>query len=498
MLGNNFKLVLPFYCMAWKIKRAGKPAWSMFVSGKWLRPVSFMDVYSPVTDSTYAYVPMASQSDAEYALKSAFKAKRSISKMPAHKRADLLLNVAERLSAYKTELLEHLAYEAGKPIKQGEGEFKASILRLKYAAQECEEIYGESITGDYSPFKEDKLGLIIRQPLGTILAITPFNYPIFTAISKIAPAIAAGNSVILKPASDTPIASMYIAKAFEEAGLPEGVLNVVTGKSSEIGDMLIRSNYVNGISFTGSTAVGHHIAETAGMKKLHLELGGKAPAIVLEDADLDLTAKEIVAGGLAFSGQRCDAISRVLVVDSVADELVKKIVNQAKKWKVGDPFSDKTSIGPLINPRAVSKVHELVTDAVDRGAELLMGGKKRKNHYWPTVLDKVPLTARIAWEETFGPVIPIIRVKDEKEAVKIANKSDYGLDAAVFTENIDKALNIAMDLEDGEVTINAHPAHGLGIFPFGGVKSSGMGREGIKYSILEMTEVKSIVIKRRL
>ncbi len=483
--------------MSWKTKRAGKPAWNMFVAGKWLRPHNFMEVYSPTLNSTYAFVPRATESEVEYAIKSAYKARKTINKMPAHKRAELLEETAERLSAYEDELVEHLAYEAGKPIKQGRGEFKASILRLKYAAQEVEEIYGEMITGDFSPFKEDKLGLVIRQPLGTILAITPFNYPLFTAVAKVAPAIAAGNTVILKPATDTPIASYYLAKAFEEAEVPEGVLNVVSGKGSEIGDLLIKSHYVNGISFTGSTAVGQHIAENAGMKKLHLELGGKAPAIVLEDADLDLAAKEVVTGSLKFSGQRCDAISRVLVVSSVADELVERIVKEAKKWKVGDPLKEKTDIGPLINPKAVEKVSGLVKDAIEKGADLLMGGKKRGNYYYPTVLDNVPLTARIAWEETFGPVIPIIRVKDEKEAVKIANQSNYGLDASVFTQNIDKAMKIAMELEDGEVTINAHPAHGLGIFPFGGVKDSGMGREGIKYSILEMTEVKSIVIKMR-
>ncbi len=483
--------------MSWKTKRAGKPAWNMYVAGKWLRPHDFMEVYSPVLNGTYAYVPRATESEVEYAIKSAYKGRKEIAKMPAHKRAEMLENVAERLSAYKDEVVEHLAYEAGKPVKQGRGEFEASILRLKYASQEVEEIYGEMITGDYSPFKEDKLGIVIRQPLGTILAITPFNYPLFTAVAKVAPAIAAGNTTILKPATDTPIASYYLAKAFEEAEVPDGVLNVISGRGSEIGDLLIKSNYINGISFTGSTAVGHHIAENAGMKKLHLELGGKAPAIVLEDADLDLAAKQVTAGSLKFSGQRCDAISRVLVVSDVADELVDKVVKEAGKWKVGDPLKEKTDIGPLINPKAVEKVSGLVKDAVEKGAELLMGGKKRGNYYYPTVLDNVPLDARIAWEETFGPVIPIIRVKDEKEALKIANRSNYGLDAAVFTQNIDRAMRIALALEDGEITINAFPAHGLGIFPFGGVKDSGMGREGIKYSILEMTEVKSIVIKMR-
>ncbi len=480
--------------MAWKTKYKGKRAWNLFIGGKWIKPKAYMPVYSPVLDSTYAYAPKANEKEASLALKSASKAKGKIAKMPAHKRAEILEEAGDRLKTYEKELVEILAYEAGKPIKQGKGEIKASALRLKYAAQECEEIFGETITGDFSPFKEDKIALVIRQPIGVILAITPFNYPLFTAVSKVAPAIASGNSVILKPATDTPISAFYLAKVFEESGLPPGVLNVVSGKGSEIGDLLVKSDLVNGISFTGSTSVGKRIASIAGMKKLHLELGGKAPAIVLADADLDLAAKEIVTGALKFSGQRCDAISRVLVESEIADELVERILIEARRWRVGSPW--KADLGPLINPRAVEKVDSLVKDAIDKGAKLLMGGKSKGNYYWPTVLDSVPLNARIAWEETFGPVIPIIRVGNWKEALKIANKSEYGLDAAVFTKDINKALEIALTLEDGEVTINAHPAHGLGIFPFGGVKGSGMGREGIRYSILEMTEVKSIVIKR--
>ncbi len=286
------------------------------------------------------------------------------------------------------------------------------------------------------------------------------------------------------------------ARLAELAGMPKGVFNVVAGSSSEIGDLMVSDKRVNMISFTGSTYVGKHIADIAGMKRLHLELGGKGPAIVLEDADLDLVVKECLTGALKFSGQRCDAISRVIIVDRVANDFVEIILKGIKRWKIGSPRNRKTKIGPLINKKAIEKVEVLVKEAVEKGAKILYGGKKKGLYYYPTVLDNVNQNMRIAWEETFGPVVTIIRVKDEKEALKVANQSNYGLDACVFTRDIEKAISIARNLEDGSVTINAHPSHGLGNFPFGGDKDSGIGREGLNYSIDEMTKLHTIVFTK--
>jgi acyl-CoA reductase-like NAD-dependent aldehyde dehydrogenase len=338
--------------------------------------------------------------------------------------------------------------------------------------------------------------MIIRQPLGVLLAITPFNYPLFTAVAKIAPGIAAGNSIICKPASDDPICLLMFAKIMQEAGTPDGVVNIITGSSSEIGDYLCSHPKVDMISFTGSSAVGKHIASITGMKKIQMELGGKAPAIVLEDCDLNLAVKECAAGSLKFSGQRCDAISRVLIIESIADRFVSAILEEVKNnWKFGDPKNSDTVVGPLINERAAKKVEELINDAVSKGAKILYGGKRYAlGYYEPTVLDRVNRNMRIAWEETFGPVVTIMRVKDFEEAIRLANESEYGLDACIFTKDIDKALDAAQRIEAGSVHINAHPTHGLGIFPFGGDENSGMGREGIKYSIEDMSKVHSVII----
>jgi glyceraldehyde-3-phosphate dehydrogenase (NADP+) len=283
----------------------------------------------------------------------------------------------------------------------------------------------------------------------------------------------------------------------EMAGVPKGALNVMTGGGGEIGDILATNPKVDMISFTGSTSVGKHIASIAGMKQLHLELGGKSPAIVLEDAELDSTIKECAAGALKFSGQRCDALSRILVVEGIADEFAKRMVNEANGWKVGNPKEPDTKIGPLINEAGMLKVESLVRDAVSKGAKVLRGGKRNGMFFEPTVLDHVTKDMKIAWEETFGPVVCMMRVKDMDEALKIANESCYGLDASVFTQDVDKAVYLARNVESGTVTINGSPAHGVGNFPFGGDKDSGMGREGLNYSIDEMTRIHTIVFNMK-
>jgi acyl-CoA reductase-like NAD-dependent aldehyde dehydrogenase len=279
----------------------------------------------------------------------------------------------------------------------------------------------------------------------------------------------------------------------EMAGLPKGSLNVITGGGGEIGDLLSSHPKIDMISFTGSTSVGKHIALISGMKQLHLELGGKSPAIVLEDANLETAVKECAAGALKFSGQRCDALSRILVVDGLADRFVAAMLNEVKGWKVGNPKEPDTKIGPLINEAGMQKVEALVKDAVSKGAKLLTGGKRNGLFYEPTVLDHVTKDMRIAWEETFGPVVCIMRVKDMEESLKIANSSSFGLDASVFTQDIDRAVYLARNIESGTVTINGAPAHGVGNFPFGGDKDSGIGREGLNYSIDEMTKIHTIV-----
>jgi len=469
--------------------------YEMLINGEWIKSSTreTIDVTSPIDGSFVAKVQKASVKETENAVEAAFNTKHIIEKMDAFDRAKILDKAADLLEQNKEELINTIFWEAGKTKEQAKGEVEASIQRLHYAADEAKEIRGDFIKGDFAPSQRKTLGMVIRKPLGVLLAITPFNYPLYTAVSKVAPAIAAGNSIVMKPASDDPICLLMFAKIMQDTGLPNGVINVITGSSSEIGDVLVKHPKVDMISFTGSTVVGRHIAEIAGMKKLHLELGGKAPAIILEDCDFNLTVKEVAKGCLKYSGQRCDAISRILVVESIADKIVPALVEEAKGWKMGDPRDETVLIGPLINEGAALKVEELVNDAINKGAKVLYGGKRYGRYFEPTVLDNVTTDMRIAWEETFGPVLTILRVKDYEEAIKIANDSEYGLDACIFTKNIDKALDAGQRIEAGSIHINAHPTHGIGAFPFGGDESSGMGREGIKYSIENMSKIHVIV-----
>ncbi|MEG0133586.1 MAG: aldehyde dehydrogenase family protein, partial [Clostridium sp.] len=366
---------------------------------------------------------------------------------------------------------------------------------IRFTADTAENIKGESIPGDSFPgFKNDKISIVTREPLGVVLAISPFNYPVNLAASKIAPALMSGNTVVFKPATQGSISALYLAKAFNESGIPNGVLNTITGRGSEIGDYVVTHKDIDFVNFTGSSEVGKRISRITEMKPLLMELGGKDAAIVLEDADLELAAKNIVAGAFSYSGQRCTAVKRVLVLDSVADELVSKVMKEMKNVTVGNPLEGDYVVGPLISTKACDFVDGLIKEAVDKGAKLLLGGNREGNTIMPTLFDNVTEDMRIAWEEPFGPVLPIIRVKDADEAVRIANESEYGLQSSVFTKDINKAFNIANKLEVGTVQVNNKTERGPDHFPFLGVKASGMGTQGVQYSIEAMSRPKATVI----
>ena len=371
--------------------------------------------------------------------------------------------------------------EISKDRKSCWSEVERTADFIRFTADTAKNISGESIPGDSFPGgKNNKVSIVRREPLGVVLAISPFNYPVNLAASKIAPGLMAGNSVILKPASQGSLCGLYLARAFEEAGVPAGVLNTVTGKGSEIGDYITTHKGIDFINFTGSTEVGAHISSITSMVPLLMELGGKDAAIVLEDADLELTASNIVAGGYSYSGQRCTAVKRILVVEEVAT--------------MGNPVEKDVDIVPLISTKAADFVCELMDDAKAKGAKLLAGGNRDGNLIQPTLFDCVTTDMRLAWEEPFGPVLPIIRVKDKDEAIKLANESEYGLQSAVFTQNINNAFYVADKLEVGTVQVNNKTERGPDHFPFLGVKASGIGTQGIRYSIESMSRPKVTVI----
>jgi glyceraldehyde-3-phosphate dehydrogenase [NAD(P)+] len=451
-----------------------------------------IEVRSPIDGGLVATVPSASKAEAERAVESAYTSRNSIRIIPAVKKIEIFQHTRDLLMRSMESFVTVLALEAGKPRSNAEGEVKATAERLKLTPEEYGKIRGEHIPGDWS---DETIGTdadVLREPLGVVLAISPFNYPLYITATKVIPALLAGNSVIVKTSSKDPLSFLMFARLLELAGIPAPCLNVITGRGP-IGEYLAGQENVSMLTFTGSTDVGRTLAKVAGLKRLHMELGGKGCAIILKDANLDLAASETVKGSLSYSGQRCDAVSRVFVEQPIADLFVKKVLTEASSYTMGDPRNPSVKIGPLIDGSAVQRVHELVTDAVGKGAKLLAGGKYDGNYYEPTVLDAVPINARIMWEETFGPVVPIGRVKDADEAIQLANKSRFGLDSCVFTNDINLARKVAKRLDEGEVTINAAPRHGVGYYPFGGNKDSGIGREGIGYSIEEMTRLKTIV-----
>jgi glyceraldehyde-3-phosphate dehydrogenase [NAD(P)+] len=464
------------------------------MGGKWVQSHSgkTMVVDSPADDSVIARVQAATAKDVERAVSTASAARKSIRNIPAIERIEILNRARHIMEAHQEDFVQSMVLEAGKPLTSALGEVRSSLNRIKMTMEEARSIFGEYIPGDWSEDTMAKFALVIHEPLGVIACITPFNYPLFSVVAKVIPAIVAGNTVVVKPASDDPLVALLLCRVLQEAGVPEGVVNAVTGSGKEVGEALVTDERVTMITLTGSTEVGRRIASLAGMKKLHLELGGKGAAVVAADADLSLAAKKVLEGSLKYSGQRCDAVSRVFVEDEVAERFVKVVLQELGQWKMGDPGDQKNNMGPLINAKAAEHVQSLVDDAVRMGAKLLWGGRRRGNYFEPTVLDSVPPGARIASEETFGPVVTIMRVGSIADAIERVNESRYGLDSCVFTNNFYTAWRVAKALEEGTVTVNDAPAHGVGYFPFGGNKDSGVGREGVGYSIDEMTRIKTI------
>lgn len=468
------------------------------INGNWTNSKSgkFIEIYSPIDNSLVGKVPAMTTEEVDYTFECARKAQENWKNTPINKRAEVLYKAADILEDKVKDLTYIMMLEIGKDNKSCESEILRTADFIRFTADASKSLSGESIPGDSFPgFKRNKISVVTREPLGVVLAISPFNYPINLAASKIAPAIVAGNTVVLKPATQGSLCGLYLAKVFEEAGVPAGVLNTVTGKGSEIGDYIVTHRDVDFINFTGSTEIGTRISKITSMVPLLMELGGKDAAIVLEDADLDLTASNIVSGAYSYSGQRCTAVKRVLVVDKVADALVEKIKEKVEKLSIGNPLEiDDVNIVPLINGKAADFVVELIEEAKEKGAKLLVGGNREGNLVYPTLFDYVTTDMRLAWEEPFGPVLPIIRVKDKDEAIAIANESKYGLQSAVFTENINEAFYVADRLEVGTVQVNNKTERGPDHFPFLGVKASGIGTQGIKYSIEAMTRPKATII----
>lgn len=496
-LSGDVTLDLPTFFSPAVERAGGGLTTRLLIGGEW-RPATGEEVFedrTPIDGSVVARVAKASKDDVEAAIAAAREARGGFRGLPASARLEICQRGAEILAEHAASVVSAIVTDLGKTPAQATSEVKTTQERLGLVREEVRKIFGEYVPGDWMAETAGKSAIVLREPVGTVGAFGPFNYPLFLVASKIIPALAAGNTVVAKAPSEAPLALVLFARVLEEAGLAPGVLNVITGPGGEIGETLASHPDVSMISFTGSSSVGRSIAASAGPKPMHLELGGNAAAIVLADADLELAVEKSVLGAFKNAGQRCDAVSRVLVEESIYDAYLDRALKEVEQWPVGDPRDEGTKVGPMVNEQAASRVNQLVQDAVGKGARLLAGGDASGAYHAPTMLADVPVDADIFWEETFGPVLTVAPVADLNTALELANRSRYGLDSAVFTTNLDHAWRAARALECGQVTINDAPAHGVGHFPFGGRKpDSGVGREGLGYSIDECTVLKTVVM----
>ena len=464
----------------------------ILVDGEWYETGETLDVRSPFDGSVVAQVAYGGAADARRAIDAAAKAMKT--PVPAHERAAVLDRLAAILRDRRDEFARTIAQEAGKPFATAQAEADRAVQTVLFSAVEARSLGGEVIGMDAHPAGSGHAGLVMRLPIGVVGAISPFNFPLNLVAHKIAPAFAAGCAVVLKPAGATPLSALLLAQAFEDAGQPAGWLNVVVGKSSEIGDAMIEDERVRLITFTGSSAVGWKLRERASRKKVSLELGNSTPVIVLADADLDKAAAAVATHGYSFAGQSCISVQRVYVEDSAYDAFVEKVRPKVEALVTGDPLDPQTQVGPVIDEGNRDRIRDWIKEAVSGGAKLLTGGETDAGLLRPTLLGDVDLDMKVACDEVFGPVVTLARVRDLDEAVEKANGTGYGLQAGIFTSNISKALQATRVLDFGGVTVNEAPTYRADQMPYGGVKESGNTREGPRYAVHKMTEPRLVVI----
>ncbi|HWK23862.1 MAG TPA: aldehyde dehydrogenase family protein [Ureibacillus sp.] len=467
----------------------------MLLAGDWVTGSEMIDVENPQDGEIIAQVPAATKEDALLAIQEGVKGAEIASRLSTFERMRILNNAANWIEERQSLFAETIATEGSKTIREARKEVKRCIETLRISAEEARRIHGETIPFDQMEGNQNRVGYFQRFPIGLIVAITPFNDPLNLVAHKLGPAIAAGNAIIVKPATVTPLSALLLAEAFEQAGLPKKVLSVITGHSKEIGDVLVTHPAVRMISFTGGYEAGQSIASKAGIKKLGMELGSNSPAIVLRDADIREAIESIVSGAFWAVGQNCLGVQRVYIEEEIYSIFEELLVDRTSQLLTGDKLSELTDMGPLITEKEAIRIENLVEEAIQNGAILLCGGQRNGAYYTPTVLTNVEADSKIAQVEIFGPVVIVDRVKDLNEAIQKSNNVSYGLQAGIFTQNLDNAFKAIRDLEFGGVMVNDSSDFRIDSMPFGGMKQSGIGREGVAFSIQEMTELKVVCFK---
>ena len=457
-------------------------------------------VYEPATGEVLAYVPDMSINEVRDAIDKAYDALPRLQSIPAYERARLLMRVAQLIRGRREELARLLTREIGRPIKSTRLIIERTARIYELAAQELPHVLtGEFVpleAYDYPPGNERRIAIVRREPIGVVGAITPFNFPPDSMAHKVAPALAIGNTVVLKPSRYSPLTESEIAKLIIEAGFPEGSIVVVTGNSSMIGDEFVNNPKISLITFTGSSKVGLELASRAILngKRVIMELGGSDAMIILEDADLNKAVQAATVGRFDYAGQFCNATKRVIVREEVYDEFVRRLAESVARLKIGDPLSEDTDVGPLISREAVETMESFVNDALSRGGKIIYRASKvpERGFYYPPTILEAPYDAKVWVEEVFGPVLPVTKVKSDDEAVEVANRTEYGLDASIFTRDFSRAYRLASRIKAGTVFINDTTRLRFDNLPFGGFKKSGIGRESVRDTMMEMSEVKVI------
>ncbi|MBA4549949.1 aldehyde dehydrogenase family protein [Thermoactinomyces intermedius] len=467
----------------------------MFLAGTWVGRPQTIEVRNPQDDSLISTVPAATKEDALYAVEQAKEGADIIARMPVHERMAVLNRAADWIDEHRETYARTIALEGSKTIREARKEVARCIETIRISAEEARRIHGETIPFDQMPGSENRVGYYYRFPVGVIAAITPFNDPLNLVAHKVGPAIAGGNAIIVKPTSVTPLSAILLAEAFDKAGLPPKVLSVITGSAKDVGQTLVTHPDVRMVSFTGGLSTGEKIARQAGLKKISMELGSNSPVIVLKDADLDEAVASCVSGAFWAAGQNCLGVQRIYIEEAVFEEFKDQFTAKTQKYRVGDKLSELTDMGPMINEKEARRVESWVNEAVEKGASLLCGGKRDGAFYQPTVLTNLPEDCTLAREEVFGPVVILYPVPDLETAIFEANQVNYGLQAGIFTKDLEKAYRAIREVDVGGIMINDSSDYRIDGMPFGGVKGSGLGREGVRFALEEMTEIKVVCFK---
>ena len=466
----------------------------MYVGGRWQESSEWLDIVAPYSGDVIDRVPVATPSQVEEALATAERGAVVMRNLGGAARADILRRAADLLDADVERIARTISLEVGKPIGEATGEASRLGEMFRLASFEGTQIRGETLPLDAQAGAEGKLGFTLRIPTGIVVAITPFNYPGLLVVHKIAPALAAGNAVILKPASQAPLTALIITEKLVEAGLPESGLQTITGGGAAVGMTLVSDARVRKVSFTGSTAVGEEITRVAGVKRLSLELGANCPMIVMPDADLALAAEASAAGGYVNAGQVCISLQRVIVHEDVYGDYLDALRGPVGAFRMGDPLAADTKIGAMISETEAVRVARWVDEAVASGARVVIGGERDGAKLFPTVVADVTPSMRISQEEVFGPTLSVTKAANIDEAIILANDSSYGLGAGIFTKDVTNAMRFAREVDAGVVHVNWTPLWRADLMPYGGLKGSGIGKEGIRYAVEEMTELKTVII----